>query len=315
MKRRLEDALQDCLAALATGRATIKECLARYPDLAPDLEPLLRMGGRVQEVYDVEPSPLYAEAARQRFLAALASRRQRALARTLEARPRRALWRWAPAALGSAALVAFATWASILTVGGGTGGSVSAPEPGELVISAIAPTQVPQAVVREIAPKAEEHLARIREAVEQKAPVEPMVIQELREVNEKLAASLDVDEVSDEDLTYIEGLLDEQEDLFSGLGELVAPEATGDLEETISIAATVRTKLKERRSPTATSTPAGTSEASPTPEASPAAEETPGATPEATETPPSTETPEASPAPEGEGEASEEAPPEATAAP
>ena len=74
MKRRLEDALQDCLAALETDRATVEECLARYPDLAADLKPLLLMGRRLQEVFDVDPSPLYAEAARQRFLAALASR-------------------------------------------------------------------------------------------------------------------------------------------------------------------------------------------------------------------------------------------------
>ena len=71
MKKRFEDALQDCLEALATGRATVEECLARYRDLAADLEPLLRMGQRLQEVYDVEPSPLYAQAARQRFLASL----------------------------------------------------------------------------------------------------------------------------------------------------------------------------------------------------------------------------------------------------
>jgi uncharacterized membrane protein len=76
MKTRLADALQDCLAAAPTGRAKVEESLARYPDLAADLEAMLRIGQRLQEAYNVEPSPSYAQAARERFLAALASRRQ-----------------------------------------------------------------------------------------------------------------------------------------------------------------------------------------------------------------------------------------------
>jgi hypothetical protein len=76
MKTKLADALQDCLAAVPTGRAKVEESLTRYPDLAADLEALLRIGQRLQEAYNVEPSPAYAQAARDRFLAALASRRQ-----------------------------------------------------------------------------------------------------------------------------------------------------------------------------------------------------------------------------------------------
>jgi hypothetical protein len=73
---RLADALQDCLDTVATGRATVDECPSRYPELAPDLEPLLRVCQRLQEAFSVDPSPRYAQAARERFLAALASRRQ-----------------------------------------------------------------------------------------------------------------------------------------------------------------------------------------------------------------------------------------------
>jgi hypothetical protein len=73
---RLADALQDCLDAVATGRARVDECPSRYPDLAADLEPLLRVCQRLQEAFDVEPSPRYAQAARDRFLAGLASRRR-----------------------------------------------------------------------------------------------------------------------------------------------------------------------------------------------------------------------------------------------
>jgi hypothetical protein len=72
---RLADALQDCLEAVATGRAKVAECPSRYPDLAAELRPLLWVCQRLHEASTVEPSPLYAQAARERFLATLASRR------------------------------------------------------------------------------------------------------------------------------------------------------------------------------------------------------------------------------------------------
>jgi len=73
---RLADALQDCLEAVATGRAEVAECPSRYPDLAAELQPLLWVCQRLHEASNVEPSPLYAQAARERFLATLAGRRQ-----------------------------------------------------------------------------------------------------------------------------------------------------------------------------------------------------------------------------------------------
>lgn len=69
----LADALQDCLAAVAEGRANIDGCPARYPDLAGELEPLLQVCERLHKALQVEPCPLYAQAARERFLAILAS--------------------------------------------------------------------------------------------------------------------------------------------------------------------------------------------------------------------------------------------------
>ena len=38
----IEQILDKCIADLSTGRVTVDECLARYPDLAETLEPLLR---------------------------------------------------------------------------------------------------------------------------------------------------------------------------------------------------------------------------------------------------------------------------------
>ena len=96
-------------------QSTLEECLALYPELAADLEPLLHTACGLQNVYAVDPSPLYAQAARERFLTAMAHRRQKRLA-AQPVRPR-PFWRWAPAAVGSAALVAFAVWASVLAWG------------------------------------------------------------------------------------------------------------------------------------------------------------------------------------------------------
>jgi len=73
---RLADALQDCLEAVAAGRAKVVECPSRYPDLAAELRPLLWVCQRLHEAFNVEPSPVYAQAARERFLATLASRRE-----------------------------------------------------------------------------------------------------------------------------------------------------------------------------------------------------------------------------------------------
>ena len=86
---RLADALQDCLEAVATGRAKVAECPSRYPDLAAELRPLLSVCQRLHEGFNVEPSPLYAQAARERFLAKLAARRRPdTTARRRRAQPR-----------------------------------------------------------------------------------------------------------------------------------------------------------------------------------------------------------------------------------
>ena len=85
---RLADALQDCLEAVATGRAKVEECPSRYPDLAAELEPLLQVCQRLHKAFNVEASPRYAQATRERFLATLASRRPATTARYRRARTR-----------------------------------------------------------------------------------------------------------------------------------------------------------------------------------------------------------------------------------
>src|SRR3990172_1900688 len=55
MKRRLEDALQDCLDSLQRGEP-LDACLARFPEMAPELEPLLRLALEPQETAQDEAS-------------------------------------------------------------------------------------------------------------------------------------------------------------------------------------------------------------------------------------------------------------------
>ncbi len=314
MKRRLEETLEECLAALAGGQRTVEECLALYPELAAELEPLLHTAGRLQDGYAVVPSPVYAQAARQRFLAAMARRRQR----RFEARPVRPFWRWAPAALGSAALVAFAAWASVLALGGGGGGSQ---EP-SIGVAKVTPASTPVPVVSDIqqqVAKVQANLEEVRTGAESGA-VEVVAIQHLKEETVALVASLDQPEQLElEDVSQIGELLADQQEILKEMKESVPAQTAEDLDEIIRIAGAGRAKVEEILSPTATTTPSATPTATPrptaTPEESPTSTTTPTATPSATATPEvsPTQTPQPTPSPTPEG--GEEPSPTATATP
>jgi hypothetical protein len=75
MKRDLTHALDECLALLGEGRATLEECLARYPEYASDLRPLLDLAREVQGLPQPTPSPAAFAAGKQRMLDALVEKR------------------------------------------------------------------------------------------------------------------------------------------------------------------------------------------------------------------------------------------------
>jgi hypothetical protein len=293
-ERRLEETLEVCLAALVRGQSTVEECLALYPELAAELEPLLHTACRLQKGYAAGPSPLYAQAARQRFLDALARRRQRRLA----ARPVRPSWRWVPAALGSVALVAFAAWASVLALGGG-GGSQEPP----ISVAEIAPTSTP---VPTVAVDIQGQVAMVQAQLEQirtgaqSGAVAPGAIEQLREVTAVLVASLDQPgNLEPEAVSQIGELFADQQKVLSEVKESVPAEAAKDLDEIIRIAGAGAAKLEGLLSPSPTATPSATPTATPSatptaaPSATPSATLTPTATPE--ESPTSTATPTATP--------------------
>lgn len=75
MSQRFEDILDECLTLIAQGKG-VEACLARYPDQAKELEPLLRLALRGQRAFgSVHPSSAAMTAGRERLLAALARRR------------------------------------------------------------------------------------------------------------------------------------------------------------------------------------------------------------------------------------------------
>ena len=77
MKRDVDSALDDCLALLRSGQATLGECLARYPDLVADLRPLLETAIEVSCVPLPSSSPADFAAGKHRMLQALAQKKRR----------------------------------------------------------------------------------------------------------------------------------------------------------------------------------------------------------------------------------------------
>jgi len=77
MKRDVNHALDECLALLGEGRATLEECLARYPEYASDLAPLLEIAIQVRSVLQPPPDPVAFAAGKRRMLETLAERKRR----------------------------------------------------------------------------------------------------------------------------------------------------------------------------------------------------------------------------------------------
>ena len=294
-----EEALAECLASLERGRS-VEECLARYPELARELEPLLRTALGLQRTYTVGPRPSFQRAARQRFLAA-ARRRPRAVAPP----PRHFSfgWRWAPAGLAAAGVAAAIALATVLALSRG-GGSPD----GGLVFETVVPTSTPAPSATETPPapepeeidalvaRAQEQLGQIQGQIDQGEVIPSETIQELKDINQSLEQSLrEAPPEAVEAAPQIVGMLDEQSKLLSDARDQnqVAPEAADAVDEVIRIAGTVRDLL----SPTATATPSPTPTPTPTGTGTPAPSSTATATQEAS----ATATPASSPGPGSAG--------------
>jgi len=76
MKRDFESILDECLQQLHSGQADLETCLARYPEQAAALRPLLQTASLLRAVPVPRPSPAAKAAGRQQLLLAVARRRQ-----------------------------------------------------------------------------------------------------------------------------------------------------------------------------------------------------------------------------------------------
>ena len=76
-KQPLNDVLNECLTLLERDQVTLEECLARYPQQAADLRPLLEIAHEISRVARPTPSPAAFAAGKQRMLQALAEKKRR----------------------------------------------------------------------------------------------------------------------------------------------------------------------------------------------------------------------------------------------
>ena len=87
MSREFEAILDECLQRLLEGES-VEQCLARYPEQAAELEPLLQVALAAREASAIEPRPEFKAQVRYRLQSALA----------IKGRQRRGLrirWQWA----------------------------------------------------------------------------------------------------------------------------------------------------------------------------------------------------------------------------
>jgi hypothetical protein len=67
MNNDLETILDTCLSQIEAGEATVEECLARHPDYATQLKPLLNAATKLARGRDVVPDPSYRMRARSQL--------------------------------------------------------------------------------------------------------------------------------------------------------------------------------------------------------------------------------------------------------
>src|SRR5512146_1090206 len=69
----LENALDDCLQRLASGKTTLAQCLARYPQHANELRPMLEAALQVRRGKDVRPSGAVRDRTRTKLMKHIAT--------------------------------------------------------------------------------------------------------------------------------------------------------------------------------------------------------------------------------------------------
>jgi hypothetical protein len=118
--KRLNAILDECVEKLLSGQETPEQCLARYPEYAKELEPLLRTTVLMQKAVDVKPSAEFRIRARNLMQAKMAESKAQAAA--TPARARRFMPRWA-VAVGATALIFILGGSTVLAAAGSMPGN------------------------------------------------------------------------------------------------------------------------------------------------------------------------------------------------
>ena len=73
--KKFEDILVQCIEDIKAGRCSLEDCLARYPSISKQLEPLLRIAVEIREAPDVKPSTAFKVRARVQLMEQIHAKR------------------------------------------------------------------------------------------------------------------------------------------------------------------------------------------------------------------------------------------------
>ncbi len=245
MKRRFEDILAECLEAVTTGQRTIDQCLALYPQWADRLRPLLRLSSRLEEAASAEPSPVFRQAARERFLAAARSRASAPSQPQGLLPAARAYWQrvWRPvpaagarraaAALTAAVLIVFLGFSSFVVASAGD----SVPGDWRYPVKRLTERTRLTFTFGEDARRAyrislaEERLQEVQKLASSEHSIEESVLRQLVDTTEPLVAALEPESVPSDQIERITDLTARQQDVLEEVAPLVDEAASDELEE------------------------------------------------------------------------------------
>ena len=300
----LKEILEECVSAVLEGRRTIDDCLSLYPQLAPEIEPLLRTATEVSETFEAEsPSWHIQERIRLRVLAAHQARvRSRNLVSGLDLR-RSAPWRgrhWGLLGAAAAAVVGAVIVASTALSGSGSDG-------GDVVSVPPAPVEV-QPAVMSWADTVEE--ARLRLQTDGYLGIDFLMqlLERADDVQREYSNPASIDSVDQETREFVQIAIAASEDIIKSLprddAEPEAAEAIRDYDDKTKEIAEQFGVAPPTEVPVATGTPAP---ATPTPEptddpSTPAPTPTKAPTPTPAPTPAPTPTPTEAPSSGGSAE-------------
>jgi hypothetical protein len=307
MKQRFEDILAECLQAVSAGQRTIEDCLALYPQWSDRLEPLLRLGSRLDQTSLPGPNPSFQEAARERFLSATRARaalpqRPRRLLPTL---PRLPQWNWrlaggpalhgrrrAAATIAAALLVVFLGFSSFVVASAGD----SLPGDWRYPVKRLTERTRLTFTFGENARRgyriglAEERLREVQQLAAHDRPIGESVLADLTKTTQPLVDALEPASVPTDQIERITDLTAKQQDTLDSVAPLVEDEAADELQEAMVVSSEGHEKAVQalvaalaEQPPKETPGPTTPGAGTPTPQAgtSPTAESTPGSSPTA----------------------------------